>query len=811
MRKILTLATTLAITLSVSAPASAVKLDDTQDKWLVYWYISGSNLESEFGQATSDMKEMEVAIPKVDLNLVYATPNEENGGNVGEDYIRNLKTSRNIKFLIQTGGADRWDNSRNPTETVGRYVYDSDGWHYLGALADADMGDSKTLADFLKYGKEQIEPDFQPDHRIFVFWDHGDFLSVCYDYRHEDGITEFLPSALYLNDIKKAFTEVFPNASATNPPFEIIGFDACYRATYENANNLYGFTKYMVASQEMESGLGWYYTDWVKAIADNSSIGGKQLARTICDGAFNYIEEVDQYQENKEAPLATFSVIDLSKDNWENLRTAYDTFDKSLIKMTNKYSTEAYNLIGVAMNGLHYKAQLFDLKSFAERIKLSVENSDSIDRGTKSQVIKASNDLIVAINSAVAYNKHGDSTTFSNGISAYYPNILEPDQNMQDDFALYSQQKSTPKSNKKLVGNFLKNVEILQNQMKAESDSEAAEITFDISDSKSTKSKSRAKSQSKSQSKSKSKSNKPQIDISQLQNVPVQVETVSGDYKYEISTRLNRDQVKSISNVGVLVGLAWEDPNDVKDDASLQKILGENAPAIQQYIAGIDEEDYGAASLILGFNSNINSDWNQGYFSSNLNAGWISIDGNVVLADIDSFQADVKDSSGNVIQWGYTNYAIPILLNGDSYILKVSYRNSDKKYVIIGADASSGYGKAGRALRRSNRGYTLIKEGDVITPIFTVMLVGKNISDSPNTIVSQDTENGMHVVLNAIKGKSFTVGKNLSVSNTSLPEGEYFMTFSFQDAFARRVTSDLAMFSVDDAGEIYYAETRDEE
>ena len=41
----------------------------------------------------------------------------------------------------------------------------------------------------------------------------------------------------------------------------LIGFDACTRATYENANNIYGFAKYMVASEENESGYGWYYSD----------------------------------------------------------------------------------------------------------------------------------------------------------------------------------------------------------------------------------------------------------------------------------------------------------------------------------------------------------------------------------------------------------------------------------------------------------------------------------------------------------------------------------------------------------------------
>ena len=53
--------------------------EESKDKWLVYWYICGSDLESENGEATADIKEMEA----VDF-------------------------SSNVKFLIQTGGSNKW-------------------------------------------------------------------------------------------------------------------------------------------------------------------------------------------------------------------------------------------------------------------------------------------------------------------------------------------------------------------------------------------------------------------------------------------------------------------------------------------------------------------------------------------------------------------------------------------------------------------------------------------------------------------------------------------------------------------------------
>ena len=74
---------------------------------------------------------------------------------------------------------------------------------------------------------------------------------------------------------------VYGNSPA-KPPFEIIGFDACLRASYECANNLDGFARYIVASKDSESGRGWYYTDWLNEFANNPATNGKVLGAIIC-------------------------------------------------------------------------------------------------------------------------------------------------------------------------------------------------------------------------------------------------------------------------------------------------------------------------------------------------------------------------------------------------------------------------------------------------------------------------------------------------------------------------------------------------
>ena len=269
MKKIFTLATALAIMLCCTCAATAERAP--KDTWLVYWYVCGSSLESGSeqnvpGQATKDLEEL----AKLQFQVISETTIQSTDGESGrtrpvissqkqpdiadrlEQAIKAGDQKRfpnylapqdsqdfpsNVKVLIQTGGSQKWFTADIPDNTIGRFVYDNSGVHYQGSFADADMGSVDTLADFLRYGRDVVEKDFKPTHRMFIFWNHGGLAGVCYDERSAQ------ENFLDLNDINEAFGRVF-KAAPNNPPFEIIGFDACVRATYENANNIYGFAKF---------------------------------------------------------------------------------------------------------------------------------------------------------------------------------------------------------------------------------------------------------------------------------------------------------------------------------------------------------------------------------------------------------------------------------------------------------------------------------------------------------------------------------------------------------------------------------------
>ena len=202
-------------TFSVSVSKANAQVADTynaNDTWLIYWYICGSNLETENQAATLDLGEMV-----------------------------NAKFPSNIKVLIQAGGSNQWHNEVVKPGQVNRYIFDGNDMAAFDVLPDADMGSADTLADFLKFGKE----NFDADHKVFIFWDHGggSVGGVCQDERTNN--------MLSLNDIRTAFEKIY-SPSDENPPFEMIGFDACLMASYDTAHNLHGLTKYMTASEEVE-------------------------------------------------------------------------------------------------------------------------------------------------------------------------------------------------------------------------------------------------------------------------------------------------------------------------------------------------------------------------------------------------------------------------------------------------------------------------------------------------------------------------------------------------------------------------------
>ncbi len=350
--------------------SKSARFEDTykaEDTWVIYWYVCGTDLETEGGAASADIQELlEVPLPP------------------------------NVKVVAQTGGTNQWQNNVVSSSAVERFVFSSNGLERVATLPDADMGDANTLADFIRFGKE----NYDADHKVFVFWDHGggSAVGICLDER--------TGHMLSLNDVRAAFTSVY-EPSAENPPFELIGFDACLMATYDTVNSLDGLTRYVTASEEVEPGIGWYYTGWVGALAKNPAMGGAKLGQAICN---TYMEACATYDVDD---MATLSVIDLAQLPY--LRNAYESFGLEALRAAHKNPKSFFSKFGRgATNAENYggNTRRTGYTNMVDIVDLA--------RANKSILPDTTDKLIGAVDEAVIYKVSGEYRDRGGGLSSFH-------------------------------------------------------------------------------------------------------------------------------------------------------------------------------------------------------------------------------------------------------------------------------------------------------------------------------------------------------------------------------------------------------
>lgn len=342
----------------------------TSDTWVIYWYLCGTDLETDAGAASADLRE---------LQKVQLPPN--------------------IKVVIQAGGARRWQTGGIPDGGTARFLYDSEGMHDLGPTPNADMGTGSGLADFLRFGRD----NFSADHSVFVFWNHGggSVGGICYDERTENMIS--------LDEVHDAFDSVY-GSNPGAPPFEIIGFDACLMATVDSLASLHGFARFMVASQETEPGCGWNYNGWLGALANNPAMGGAGLGKVICDTYYQGCME----DGSDSAAIATLSVSDVSKA-------------PDLVAAYGAYGVEA--LQGASQNPRQFFTQLCRSAGISENYGGNTREEgyyDMVDIGqlaqnTRSLMPTTADPLLSALNDCVLYRVNGSYRPGGQGLSCYHP------------------------------------------------------------------------------------------------------------------------------------------------------------------------------------------------------------------------------------------------------------------------------------------------------------------------------------------------------------------------------------------------------
>ena len=348
----------------IPAEGQSAALDTT---WAVYWYLCGSDLESDGGAATADLQEMmQVQLPE------------------------------NVKVVIETGGASSWENDFVDAEKIQRYVYDNDGMNLVDEQESADMGDAQTLADFLAFASE----NYPAEKTAVLFWNHGggSVDGAAFDELYGG-------DSLTLDEMSSAFGSVY-DLFAEEPPFEMVGFDTCLMATVDVANTFAHVGKYLVASEELEPGNGWYYTGWLDALSQDPSMDGSQLGQEICD---SYVTgcEMEETQEG-----ITLSVTDLSKV--ETLMQAYDAFGEEALAYACENPGFFSQFGRVAQATENYGGNTRE-QGFTNMVDLG-----HLARGSAEILPESSQAVLDALADCVVYKVNGPYRAESTGLSCYY-------------------------------------------------------------------------------------------------------------------------------------------------------------------------------------------------------------------------------------------------------------------------------------------------------------------------------------------------------------------------------------------------------
>ena len=331
--------------------------------WTVFVYLCGTELETEDGSATADMEEMQEA----------------------------TRNCSRLRFVVEAGGTMRWDNSLCESKKSQRLLIQDGYTEVLESAYARNMGDADTLADFISWGVK----NYPSQYMALDLWNHGggSINGVCFDELYDwDSLT--------LAEIDSALLSVYGEMTDR---FEIIGFDACIMGTLEMANILVPYARYMVAAQDLLSGLGWDYNCFSDALNDGAQ-SGADVGRYIGDYYYN---DCIRYRYYDVSPI---SVIDLS--GMDDLIEAFNVYAKDVYEYASGGGTT--DIIKAAKRALNFGGN-----SSTEGYTNMVDLKDLIR--LTSEYSTGASLAMQRLEDCVVYMSNSYNSTYAGGLSVYYP------------------------------------------------------------------------------------------------------------------------------------------------------------------------------------------------------------------------------------------------------------------------------------------------------------------------------------------------------------------------------------------------------
>lgn len=155
----------------------------------------------------------------------------------------------------------------------------------------------------------------------------------------------------------------------------------------------------MIASEETEPGIGWYYTNWLSQLSKNTSMPTLEIGKMIVD------DFVDTCAQKLKGQSTTLSVVDLAEVE-AAVPKALANFSADTCKMieNKEYANVSNARSGAREFGSSSRIDQVDLVHLAKNMKTPEGDA-----------------LVKTLLSAVKYNRTSSNMTNSYGLSIYFP------------------------------------------------------------------------------------------------------------------------------------------------------------------------------------------------------------------------------------------------------------------------------------------------------------------------------------------------------------------------------------------------------
>jgi clostripain len=302
-------------------------------------------------------------------------------------------------------------------------------------LGEVNMSEPQTLVDFATWAMRT----YPADKYVLILSDHGMGWPGGFTDAAAAGSTnanrsvpleESMGNMLYLNDLDQVLGNILTQSGVDK--FELVGLDACLMGHLEVLDALAPHARYAVLSQETEPSLGWAYSSFLGALAQNSGMDGAELAKTIVS---SYIQDdqliVDDQaraqwlrRSGSDAESAEATAQEMSRD--VTLSAVDLSAVPELVKRVDDLAVQMKELPQKSITRVRSRAQSYtsvfgddvppsyiDLGSFAALLK-KTKGLESL--GSSASAVQT------AIKQAVIAEKHGSDKPGATGISIYFPN-----------------------------------------------------------------------------------------------------------------------------------------------------------------------------------------------------------------------------------------------------------------------------------------------------------------------------------------------------------------------------------------------------